>query len=356
MSFLSARNSGNMTTSGWIAAIGVIGPETPNRFKDFLEREGFQGRGGQLVFHSPGGNLLAGIELGELIRAAGLTVHIGRTERVFYNHNAPCGSWEDTVRAGFCASSCAYAFLGGEVRFVDSPYYPTQEPSLLAFHQFSDQRVRDDELLTREQVAAIEASTLSMAQAITGYIVLYAIQMGIDPRIVSLASATASEDLYYPSRQELAEMSIASGSGLGEWFMDPYNGGLVTAARPQRSDSMLQQITAFCSREYGEESFLITMDLLTPSYPNPDDLPLNAVRIEVDGVRYAAPRRDLEVRYRGDTIVVTVPVGGIASQITSAREISFSLDAPRVMGGFLENSRLEPREREAIALAWRNCI
>ena len=46
--------------------------------------------------------------------------------------------------------------------------------------------------MTPEQAAGIRASTLSLAQAITGQIVMYAVQMGIDPRIVAFASATPS--------------------------------------------------------------------------------------------------------------------------------------------------------------------
>src|SRR5690554_923543 len=53
MTFSWATNKGNMNTSAWIVATGVIQPETPDQFRNFLEREG--GAGGQLVLHSPGG-------------------------------------------------------------------------------------------------------------------------------------------------------------------------------------------------------------------------------------------------------------------------------------------------------------
>jgi hypothetical protein len=84
------------------------------------------------------------------------------------------------------------------------------------------------------------------------------------------ASTTPSNDLYFPTDDELAELSIASGAGLMDWFMEPHGDGLVTAARPFRSDSMLEQITAFCRTGSGGANFLITMDLVTPSYPNPE--------------------------------------------------------------------------------------
>lgn len=353
MSFSTATNKGNMTTSFWIAAAGTIDPETPARFKAFLASEHPHPK--QIVIHSPGGNLAAGLELGRLIREAGLTAHIGRTSRSFDGSDAPCGTWYDTVEAGICASSCAYAFLGGQERFVDSPYYPT-EPSLLGFHQFYGNPKRGNEMLTAEQVAEIEMSTLSVAQALTGQIVLYAIEMGVDPRIVAFASATRSDDLYYPTPDEIEELSIASGSGLRPWFMEPYNGGLVTATKPHRSDSLLEQITAYCPKGSGTANFLITMDLVTPSFPNPEDLPLTAVELTIDGRQHSIGRRDLNVRYGEGSIFISVPVEALKHKIIRAKNIEFQTNAARVMGGFRESNQLDEIAQQSLALAWRNCI
>jgi hypothetical protein len=290
-----------------------------------------------------------------MIREAGLTAHIGRTWRAFKGYDEPCDTWWDEVEAGLCASSCAYAFLGGKERFVDSPYYPT-DPNLLGFHQFFGGPERGTEMLTSDQVAEIKSSTLSVAQAIMGQIVLYAIEMGVDPRIVAFASATPSDDLYYPTPSELDEFSIASGEGLRPWFMEPYADGLVTAAKPHRSDSMMEQITAFCRKGDGAPHFLITMDLRTPSYPNPDDLPLNAVEITIDGQEHSIARQRLDVRYGGASIYITVPVGALKDRIGNATELGFHLEAARVMGGFREGRDLDEMARQSLALAWRNCI
>lgn len=353
MEFVSATNKGNMSTSSWIVANGEIDRKTPERFVAFLASEQYVP--GQIVLNSPGGNLASGIELGRMIRQAGLTAHIGATERVFEGYNAPCDSWWDEVKAGICASSCAYAFLGGRERFVDSPYYPAG-PNLLGFHQFYGNPERGNDMLSPEQVTEIETSTLSIAQALTGQIVLYAIEMGVDARIVAFASATPSNDLYYPTAAELEELSIASGSGLRQWFMEPYGDGLVAAAKPHRSDSMLEQITAFCGKSSGTASLLFTMDLATPSYPNPDDLPLDAVELTIDDQLHAIRRPDLTVRYVDDKIFITVPVEALKTRIIRAQAIDFRLNAARVMGGFREGRELSDIERQSLALAWRNCI
>jgi hypothetical protein len=350
MTFSWATNKGNMSTSAWIVASGLISPETPQEFRTFMEAEGWPA--GQLVLNSPGGNLAAGLELGRLIRKAGLTTHIGTTVRTFDSYDASCDSWYDTVEAGFCASSCAYAFLGGEVRFVNSPYYPTIG-SLLGFHQFYS--ASNDDLITPEEAAAIQASTLSLAQAITGQIVMYAVEMGVDPRIVAFASATSSNDLYFPTPEEVAELSVASGSGLGDWLMEPYNEGLIIAARPRRSDSMLQAITMFC-RKGGQPSMLISMDLRTTSYPDPGDLPLKAVEIKIDGQLFSVRRHDLQIHYGDDTIFITTPMNGVRDLLVNAQKVEFSLDAARAMGNFREESDWDNIVLKSLNLAWRNCI
>lgn len=95
MTFALATNKGNMRTSSWIVGTGVIVSDTPDQFRNFLDREG--GAGGQLVLHSPGGNLAAGLELGRVIRSWGLTTHIGRTDRVFESYDTSCNTWFDEV-------------------------------------------------------------------------------------------------------------------------------------------------------------------------------------------------------------------------------------------------------------------
>lgn len=348
MTFSAATTKGNMNTSVWISATGRIEPDTPAHFKAFLENN--DNRSGQIVLHSPGGNLAAGLELGRMIRGEEMTTHIGRTERTFESYDQPCDTWYDDVVSGICASSCAYAFLGGKERFVDSPYYPT-ERSLLGFHQFYGNPERGSELLSPDEVARIETSTLSVAQALTGQIVLYAVEMGVDPRVVAFAASTPSNDLYYPTEAELAELAIASGSGLGAWFMEPYGSGLVTAARPRRSDSMLRQITAFCLSGAREAQFLLTMDLSSPSYPDPDDLPLNGIELKLDGQMFLIRRPELTVKYGDGTILITMPVETLKRRIDQAREIDFRLDGARSIGGFRESNVLDDAARKSLALA-----
>jgi len=72
---------------------GVISNETVHNLANILARS----RVSVVYFDSPGGDLLAGIEMGALIHALGLSTAV---------------SW-----TGECESACALAFLGGKIRF-----------------------------------------------------------------------------------------------------------------------------------------------------------------------------------------------------------------------------------------------
>src|SRR5690606_20228716 len=85
------QRCGDPGCGGWIDAIGDVTASTPTDFANFLARTPHPPQA--IRFTSPGGNLLAGLKLGEIIRQ-----HKFNTEAVF------------------CASACAYAFLGGVER------------------------------------------------------------------------------------------------------------------------------------------------------------------------------------------------------------------------------------------------
>jgi len=354
MQFFTASNRGNMTTSSWIVAVGQITAETPARFTEYLASQPYVPD--QIVFHSPGGNLAAGLELGRMIRADNFTTNIGQTIRETTYTGTPCNGWAEAVWQGVCASACAYAFLGGSTRFIDGPYYPN-DGNLLGFHQFYTSRANDLEgMLSRSEAAEIESSAYSVAQIITGGIVLYAMDMGIDPRIVAFASATRSDDLYYPTPSEVEELNIATTMGLGEWFMEPYGQGLVTAVRPRRESSLLQQVTAFCQARAREPRILLTMDHANPYFVSAADLPIYGLEVILNGTVHRIGREALDVRLSSPTITISAPAGWLETRIDSLTHLGIRLDAARVMGGFFEEGPLDDTSRKAILLAWRNCV
>ena len=124
-----------------------------------------------IEFTSPGGNLLAALKLGELIRNAGYDTSLGEV----------------------CASACAYAIMGGVKRYLaqktvdlDSDYdnrFIGASGTKLRIHQF----YRSD-ALTEPQKKAFSAIDKSTDQMLMGILLEYTLRMGIDTRLVSTAS------------------------------------------------------------------------------------------------------------------------------------------------------------------------
>ena len=77
MTFAIARNGGNCSRCNWISAIGVITEKTPEDFRSIIS--GPYLRNIDILLHSPGGNIAAGLVLGKLIRDNGLSTIVGRT-------------------------------------------------------------------------------------------------------------------------------------------------------------------------------------------------------------------------------------------------------------------------------------
>lgn len=152
-------------TTIWIQATGTITADTPAEFERFL-RTSDAGATRQISFHSPGGNLMAGLQLGQAVRRAGYNTTIG--------HSVPLdGSMQVwSGRRAHCLSACAYAFLGGVTRdFGEGDTY--------GIHRFGTRTGKlggDD------------------AQVVSGLVAQYVQSMGVDVSVFSVASTAAFED------------------------------------------------------------------------------------------------------------------------------------------------------------------
>jgi hypothetical protein len=108
MRFQEVRNGGNCSGCAYCE----ITADTPRAFEAFVAANQPPGI---VRLNSPGGNLAAGLILGEMLRAGGYLTEVGASTRIL-----------DAVERGLfdrapgtCASACAYAFLGGTSRSLD---------------------------------------------------------------------------------------------------------------------------------------------------------------------------------------------------------------------------------------------
>ena len=159
----ATRMSNKLLHGGdYIYAEGEISQGSAEQFAAFVQREGI--KNARVLFNSPGGSLMEGIKLGRVIRALGFDTGIGVYSRDF-DPNANSQS--------ICASACAYSFAGGVNRFLD------ESSGRLGLHQFYGNTTED--------------VTGEMAQQVSGLLVTYLDQMGVDARAFAI-STTANRD------------------------------------------------------------------------------------------------------------------------------------------------------------------
>jgi hypothetical protein len=162
-------------------------------------------------FNSPGGSLAGGIRLGELIRSMKLDTEVGSTEPDAYGH------WKRAP--GYCASACAFAFLGGLTRHVSG--------GELGVHQFYD------EISVRDPSAKVFTSLdMSQHQFISALLIDYVCRMGVDPRFVSIAASVPPMEMRFLEAQLLDDLNVNWYSKeFVPWSIEPHGAGVAAVTR-----------------------------------------------------------------------------------------------------------------------------
>lgn len=198
MTFTLRGNGGNCGKCDWLEAKGEITTDTPDALRSYI--------GAQeviyvdVMFDSPGGNLGAAIEVGRILREYQARTSVGRSKPLegFPPHY-------ERAEGGRCNSACVFAFLGGRSR--------SAEAGQLGVHQFH----------SPDKGNIPTAAT----QQIMGQLVLYLIEMGISPELLSIASGIPAARMHRLTVAELERLDIATKSGESPLRLEVTNGGLI---------------------------------------------------------------------------------------------------------------------------------
>jgi len=93
---------------------GPIDSDAPARFKALVEQNKIPPHS-MVYLNSPGGNLLAGLELGRLIRKGGFFTEVQTRGPL----DPTLGSNRHRANPGVCLSACTLSYLGGYFRWLD---------------------------------------------------------------------------------------------------------------------------------------------------------------------------------------------------------------------------------------------
>jgi len=178
----------------WIAAEGEIDADTPQRLRALLVR--LEDRRLPIFFHSPGGQRSAALEIGRLLRQRKMTAGVSRTVPAGCvtaskeNCRALMQSGEaleaELRNLAVCASACAYALIGAQLRHVPPGARIGVHTGKIAQDDF-DGRYR------------------AMSNART---VRYLREMGIADAFFDVVFRVPYEQMHFLSRDEIAQFGI----------------------------------------------------------------------------------------------------------------------------------------------------
>jgi hypothetical protein len=169
-----------------IVADGEITNSTPQEFLSFVSQN-LQGNVRAVVFlNSPGGRVVASMELGQLFRKLGVAAIVARAGQT-YGGTALAG--------GHCFSACVYALMGGRKRVI-----PPQ--SKVGVHRMFQYQASLDATggatIHRQYDNGRMRSMLSR----------YSRQMGVNSRVIEDAERTSSDSLHVLSKGEIARWHL----------------------------------------------------------------------------------------------------------------------------------------------------
>lgn len=336
--FESVGNGGNCAGCGWILAEGEITAETPADFDKFfgpaVARETRYRP--TLVLNSPGGNLIAGIELGQRIRRFGLNTEIGYSRKI--------DGYSYEIEPGVCASACAYAFVGGVSRSIDEMFAFTKKDG--ASSKFGVHRFFRKDALSNLDIKRYAARDLDQEQQLTSLIAVYLTSMGIDATLLGLAAEADANSMRWLTRTELESLRVVyNPSHFLPWAVEPYRNGAIAFTQSQDKGTT---ISLHCNRK--KEIFVLVN--------SPDFEPDSASKIRncplgqestAFGVKFSAENLTQgPITNNRSTLLIRLPAP------PSGFDEKINLDVPRYCAVYFSTTKI--RMPETIRLALRNCL
>jgi hypothetical protein len=191
--------------SEWIAAEGAFDTGAATRLRAFLARQ--RNTKMPIYFHSPGGLADRAFGIGRLLRERGMTAGVSRTvpDACAKLDEKACNKLKRSGQAltaelsalAVCNSACVYAMIGAKERQVP-PGARLGVHSSRLIKLYSDGRV----------VVMQPGTAKTQTQARDVQTRKYIGEMGIDVRLLDIASKIPHESVYYLSRDEIARLRI----------------------------------------------------------------------------------------------------------------------------------------------------
>jgi hypothetical protein len=228
---------------------GPIDSEAGKRFSKFLAENEIPPTS-TVVLNSPGGSLLAGLEIGRAIRRLGLITDIGvKTGPLEY------GRYSYT--SGSCFSACALAVLGGKFRYLTAG-------SRYGVHRF---------FFTKPS-----GNDADLAQIMSAAVTTYLAELDIDNGLFALATTAGKDDMVEPDRSKLQALRVINnGYTEPKWTIEGRS-GLLYLKGERETVHGINKFIMLCNQ--GKAALHIIFD---PQGRNDEVMTLKAHSLVIDG-------------------------------------------------------------------------
>jgi hypothetical protein len=220
--YLAKGESGACGTdcSEWIAAEGQIETGSAQQLRAFLTQLGR--RKLPIFFHSPGGNVIASIAMGRLLRERDMTAGVSETVPVGCTGASAqaCRALKQsgqvlpaTLRnVSACNSACVFALIGAKVRYVPPGARLGVHSSKVVIFRLDGGKLN----ASSKQIASLQRSRLAELNVDTRR---YVQEMKVDVRLFELAAKIPHEDVHYLTREEIVGFGIdPRGASEARWI------------------------------------------------------------------------------------------------------------------------------------------
>lgn len=338
LEFESKHNGGNCTGCEWIQLNGIFEKGDAEKFAKFIEGKGAYRDHNVVYFNSAGGSLAEGIKIGRILRKAGFTTAIGKTELDSFGMNTSTL----TIDGSRCVSACAYAFLGGKHRQMEF----SDDDVCLGFHQFYNPSfiANSPKAATNLQVAT---------QKISGLVIEYLEEIDADPRIYSFASRYVGKEIGCISEKESRDFGI---DNTQEYFSDidlvPFGKGLIVEVKAPLSNRILR---LYCSAASSHLAYFVDPVFIN-NLPKKDNG--MSLFFSVGDSRFPMVVNTVLIANDKRHAIFVVDISKqFALDIVEGGSIVIDGDYPRVMAGEMASLSFDIKgDKRAIKFALNNCV
>ena len=284
----------------FIYANGYITQGTAVRFANFLKVHSIS-PGAIVIFNSPGGSVSEAIDLGTIIREAGLStsvkeVRLDKSGKIIGPING-------------CFSSCTLAFLGGVERTVP-------DDALFGVHQVS------------LDTAISPTEALELGQVAMGAIAEYASAMGVKAQFVTELTRATPDGINLLSASKLAELDVTTPDFQTSWQIESFNGQFYLLATTQTHGGS-DKIGVNCAQSGPEMVFMFNTSGQfmqdTLNYTSDYGFEFDQTHMDLQPSEVLQPVRKLNDEYVEATIALSPR---ILDQLRSANDLTFEMMMP----------------------------